>query len=94
MLRTGLFEWSIQQQEGSTDPSARRQISEEDRKWFMEAMDSQTVNISKRLCDIKQTLDDKDDSDEQVGEKLQLLEDLTEIVEHIDYAKGTHFNAT
>lgn len=54
----------------------------------MEAMQSQTEDVTKRLRDIKGALDDKDDSDAQVGEKLKLLEDLIEIVEHIDYAKG------
>ncbi|BDA45863.1 probable Hsp70 nucleotide exchange factor FES1 at N-terminal half [Coccomyxa sp. Obi] len=87
----GLFEWSIQQQDHSTDPSTRRQITEEDRKWFMEAMQSQTEDVTKRLRGIKGALDDKDDSDAQVGEKLKLLDDLVEIVEHIDYAKDlTH----
>lgn len=54
----------------------------------MEAMQSQTEDVTKRLRDIKGVLDEKDDSDAQVGEKLKLLDDLIEIVEHIDYAKG------
>ncbi|KAK9904287.1 hypothetical protein WJX75_008419 [Coccomyxa subellipsoidea] len=87
----GLFEWSIQQQEGSTDPAARRHVTPEDRKWFMEAMGAHTQDVSKRLRDIKGALDDKDDSDAQVGEKLKLLDDLMEIVEQIDYARDlTH----
>lgn len=87
----GLFEWSIQQQEGSTDPAARRHVTPEDRKWFMEAMGAHTQDVSKRLRDIKGALDDKDDSDAQVGEKLKLLDDLMEIVEQIDYARGESF---
>ncbi len=54
----------------------------------MEAMQAQTTDIPKRLRDIKGALDDRDDSDAQVGEKLKLLDDLVEIVEQIDYAKG------
>jgi hypothetical protein len=88
VLCAGLFEWSIKQQEGASGPGRARQLSEEDRKWFMEAMEAHTQDISKRMKEIKATLDERDDSDAQVAEKLKLLEDLTEIVEHIDYARG------
>lgn len=69
-----------------------RQISEEDRKWFQEAMEAHTEDVSKRLRGIKNALESKADVPEDVDEKLRLLDDLTEIVENIDYARGeVHF---
>lgn len=62
----GLFEWSIKQQEGQRQPGQDRQVSEEDRRWFMEAMEAHSQDITKRLKDIKSSLDTRDDSDEQV----------------------------
>ena len=43
-----------------------RQVSEEERKWFMEAMESQQEDLVKRMKTIKVALDEKDDADEQV----------------------------
>ena len=65
-----------------------RQISEEDRKWFQEAMEAHTEDIYKRLRGIKDALESKADAPEDVDEKLRLLDDLTEVVENIDYARG------
>ena len=65
-----------------------RQVSEEDRKWFQEAMEAHTEDIYKRLRGIKGALESKADVPEDVDEKLRLLDDLTEIVESIDYARG------
>ena len=66
-LNAGLFEWSIQHQDGTTDNSAQlRQVSEEDRKWFLEALESQQEDLVKRMKTIKTALDDRDDSEEQV----------------------------
>jgi hypothetical protein len=64
------------------------QISEEDRKWFQEAMEAHTEDVYKRLRGIKNALDSKSDIPEDVDEKLRLLDDLTEIVENIDFARG------
>ena len=87
---TGLFEWSIKNQDTSkpSDAHRARQVSEEDRKWFQEAMEAHTEDIYKRLRGIKDALESKTDVPEDVDEKLRLLDDLTEIVESIDYARG------
>ena len=47
-----------------------RPVSEEERKWFMEAMEAQQEDLVKRMKNIKVALDEKDDADEQV---LQVL---------------------
>lgn len=90
LCHPGLFEWSIKNQDTSKplDPSQVRQISEDDRKWFQEAMEAHTEDIYKRLRTIKGALEAKADVPEDVDGKLRLLDDLTEIVENIDYARG------
>ena len=87
---TGLFEWSIKNQDTNktSDAHQPRQVSEEDRIWFQEAMEAHTEDIYKRLRGIKDALESKADVPEDVDEKLRLLDDLTEIVESIDYARG------
>ena len=49
-----------------------------------------TVDISQRMKAIKATLDEHDaeESEELVRKKEALLEELIEIVENIDYARG------
>ena len=90
LIHTGLFEWCIKNQDTSKPSDARqpRHISEDDRKWFQEAMEAHTEDIHKRLRGIKDALESKADVPEDVDEKLRLLDDLTEIVESIDYARG------
>ena len=90
MCNAGLFEWSIKNQDTSKpqDPSKVRQISEQDKKWFAEAMEAHTEDVYKRLRGIKDALESKADDPEDVDEKLRLLDDLTEIVENIDFARG------
>jgi len=48
--------------------------------------------VYKRLRGVKEALESKADTPEDVDEKLRLLENLTEIVENIDYAKGELFS--
>lgn len=89
-VNAGLFEWSIKNQDTSKpqDTSQVRQISDKDRKWFAEAMEAHTEDVGKRLRGIKDALESKADIPEDVDEKLRLLDDLTQIVENIDYARG------
>ena len=51
-------------------------------------MEAHTEDVHKRLRGIKGALESKADVPEDVDEKLRLLDDLTEIVENIDYARG------
>ena len=51
-------------------------------------MEAHTEDVYKRLRGVKEALESKADTPEDVDEKLRLLENLTEIVENIDYAKG------
>ncbi|XWS59840.1 hypothetical protein CRYUN_Cryun08bG0156500 [Craigia yunnanensis] len=45
----GLLKWSIANSDGTR---ATRNLSEEDRRWFMEAMQSQSVDVIKRMKEI------------------------------------------
>ncbi len=51
-------------------------------------MEAHTEDIHKRMRGIKDALETKADIPEDVDEKLRLLDDLIEIVENIDYARG------
>lgn len=57
---------------------------------FEEAVKHYTVNVSQEMLRIKEELERKDDvgSTETVARKEELLEELLEIVENIDNAKG------
>ena len=46
------------------------------------------MDVHKRLRGIKDALESKADLPEDVDEKLRLLDNLIEIVENIDYARG------
>ena len=52
-------------------------------------MQHYTMDFVKRMQGIKATLDNETaETDEAVHEKEQLLDELMEIVEHIDHARG------
>ncbi|KAG7581190.1 TOG domain [Arabidopsis suecica] len=87
----GLLKWSLSHADG-TRPT--RQLSEEDRKWFMEAMQSQTVDVVKRMKEItlvmqtpEQVLADHGVTPEDIQD---LLDELQEHVESIDMANDLH----
>uniref|UniRef100_A0A1J3K956 Hsp70 nucleotide exchange factor FES1 n=1 Tax=Noccaea caerulescens TaxID=107243 RepID=A0A1J3K956_NOCCA len=87
----GLLKWSLSHADGTRQP---RQLSEEDRKWFMEAMQSQTVDVVKRMKEItlvmqtpEQVLVDHGVTSEDLED---LLDELQEHVESIDMANDLH----
>lgn len=57
---------------------------------FEEAMQHYTMDFVRQMETIKTALDSEEatESEEAVQEKERLLEELMEIVEHIDYARG------
>ncbi|CAH9133888.1 unnamed protein product [Cuscuta epithymum] len=87
----GLLKWSISHADG-TRPA--RNLSEEDRKWFMEAMQAQSVDIPKRMREISLVMQTPEHVLESQGISPQdiegLLDELQEHVESIDMANDLH----
>ncbi|KAG5071393.1 hypothetical protein AAZX31_03G060000 [Glycine max] len=87
----GLLKWSIAHSDGT---SPTRNLSEEDRKWFMEAMQAQTIDVVKRMKEItlvmqtpEQVLKDQGVTPADIED---MLEELQEHVESIDMANDLH----
>ncbi|OIT01141.1 PREDICTED: uncharacterized protein LOC109229471 [Nicotiana attenuata] len=87
----GLLKWSLSHADG-TNPS--RNLSEEDRRWFMEAMQAQTVDVIKRMKEITLVMQTPEQVLESQGVTSQdiedMLDELQEHVESIDMANDLH----
>ncbi|XP_078182579.1 uncharacterized protein LOC144576166 [Carex rostrata] len=87
----GLLKWSLANSEG-TRPT--RQLSEEDRKWFVEAMQSQTVDVIKRMKEITLVMTTPEDVLQAQGitpDNIEdMLDELQDHVESIDMANDLH----
>lgn len=87
----GLLKWSIANSDG-TRPT--RNLSEDDRRWFMEAMQSQTVDVIKRMKEITLVMQTPEQVLESQGVTSQdiedMLDELQEHVESIDMANDLH----
>ncbi|KAK1427085.1 hypothetical protein QVD17_15768 [Tagetes erecta] len=78
----GLLKWSIAHSDGTGNP---RNLSEEDRKWFMEAMQAQTIDVVKRMKEITLVMQTPDTVLEEQGVTATDLEDmLDELQEHVE----------
>ncbi|KAM0051669.1 putative armadillo-like helical, nucleotide exchange factor Fes1, TOG domain-containing protein [Helianthus debilis subsp. tardiflorus] len=87
----GLLKWSIAHSDGTANP---RNLSEEDRKWFMEAMQAQTIDVVKRMKEITQVMQTPENILEEQGVTAtdieDMLDELQEHVESIDMANDLH----
>ncbi|KAL5208920.1 hypothetical protein ABZP36_004543 [Zizania latifolia] len=87
----GLLKWSIAHGDGTNPPRA---LSEEDRKWFMEAMQENTIDVVKRMKEITLVMKTPDDVLQSQGvtpENIEdMLDELQEHVESIDMANDLH----
>ncbi|KAF1868387.1 hypothetical protein Lal_00008194 [Lupinus albus] len=87
----GLLKWSIAHSDG-TQPN--RNLSEEDRRWFMEAMQAQTIDVVKRMKEISLVMQTPEQDLEAQGvtpEDIEdMLDELQEHVESIDMANDLH----
>lgn len=87
----GLLKWSVANSDGT---HAARELSEEDKKWFAEAMQAQTVDVIKRMKEISMVMNMPTEVLQSQGvsiEELQgMLEELQEHVESIDMANDLH----
>ncbi|KAK4730606.1 hypothetical protein R3W88_023594 [Solanum pinnatisectum] len=79
----GLLKWSLSHADGTNPPS--RNLSEEDRRWFMEAMQAQTVDVIKRMKEITLVMQTPEQVLESQGVTSQDIEDmLDELQEHVE----------
>uniref|UniRef100_A0ACD6A7Q9 Uncharacterized protein n=1 Tax=Avena sativa TaxID=4498 RepID=A0ACD6A7Q9_AVESA len=88
----GLLKWSLAHGGDGTTPS--RALSEEDRKWFIEAMQANTIDVVGRMKEIAQVMKTPDDVLQSHGVTTENIEDmldeLQEHVESIDMANDLH----
>ncbi|KAJ9185233.1 hypothetical protein P3X46_004890 [Hevea brasiliensis] len=83
----GLLKWSLAHSDGT---GSNRNLSEEDRRWFMEAMQAQTVDVIKRMKEITLVMQTPEQVLEAQGiapaDIEDMLDELQEHVESIDMA--------
>ncbi|XP_047311332.1 hsp70 nucleotide exchange factor fes1-like [Impatiens glandulifera] len=83
----GLLKWSLSHADGTRPP---RNLSEDDRRWFMEAMQEQTVDVVKRMKEITMVMQTPEQVLESQGitpaDVEAMLDELQEHVESIDNA--------
>lgn len=85
----GLLKWSLRHTDG-TSSEPRRQITEEERRWFYEAVASQVEDEGERLKQNLLVLSQSHDGEIQgitIGRQIEVLEDLEDLVAQIDLAK-------
>ncbi|PIN17070.1 Armadillo/beta-catenin-like repeat-containing protein [Handroanthus impetiginosus] len=87
----GLLKWSLSHSDAT---NSSRNLSEEDRRWFMEAMQAQTVDVIKRMKEITLVMQTPEQVLESQGVTPQdiedMLDELQEHVESIDMANDLH----
>ncbi|KAL6638163.1 hypothetical protein ACP70R_025735 [Stipagrostis hirtigluma subsp. patula] len=87
----GLLKWSLAHADGTKPPRA---LSEEDKKWFMEAMQANSIDVVKRMKEITQVMKTPEDVLQSQGvtpENIEdMLDELQEHVESIDMANDLH----
>ncbi|XP_057970986.1 hsp70 nucleotide exchange factor fes1 [Malania oleifera] len=87
----GLLKWSLAHSDG-TRPA--RNLSEEDQRWFMEAMQAQTIDVIKRMKEITLVMQTPEQVLEAQGVTAahieDMLDELQEHVEAIDMANDLH----
>ncbi|KAK6146901.1 hypothetical protein DH2020_017813 [Rehmannia glutinosa] len=88
----GLLKWSLAHSDGT---NSSRNLSEEDRRWFMEAMQAQTVDVIKRMKEITLVMNTPEQVLESQGVTPQDIEDLHSIgglVPLLGYLRNSHAN--
>jgi len=69
----GLLKWSLAHGDGTNQPRA---LSEEDRKWFMEAMQANTIDVVQRMKEITQVMKTPEDVLESQGVTPENIEGI------------------
>lgn len=85
----GLYKWAARYSDG-TGASSYDRLSESDKQWLTAALNEGVVDNVDRMRAIKAFLDSTTDDSKALAQKCELLEELTEIVENIDFARDLH----
>ncbi|UPR03911.1 Fes1 domain-containing protein [Chloropicon primus] len=83
----GLLKWSLKHNDGTSKP---RTFTEEERRWFYEAMESQVEDEGERLKQDMLVLAQSGEGEVQgvsVERQVDILEDVEDLVSQIDLAK-------
>ncbi|KAG0487832.1 hypothetical protein HPP92_006643 [Vanilla planifolia] len=87
----GLLKWSLSHADGT---ASARNLSDEDRRWFMEAMREHSVDVIQRMKEITEVMKTPPDVLESQGVSTAdiegMLDELQEHVESIDMANDLH----
>lgn len=73
-----------------THASEFTEMDVEKQRWLSDVMAHYTQDFGKRMATISQGLGSLEFSQEAVEDKEKLLQELTEICESIDFARGTN----
>ncbi|CAA2964305.1 Hypothetical predicted protein [Olea europaea subsp. europaea] len=69
----GLFKWSLSH---SNSTGSSRNLSEQNRKWFMDAMQYEIVDVVKRMKEVIMVMQTPEQVLESQGVTLQDIEDM------------------
>ena len=88
-----ILKWSMAQQGDGTSSAPAREISEEDRRWLLDAMESGFIDEIKRMKDIiaciSAGIEATHDADE-IDARVELMEELTDRVSGVDNGGDLH----
>ena len=88
-----ILKWSMAQQGDGTSSEPAREISEEDRRWLLDAMASGFIDEIKRMKDIIACISagiEATHDAEEIDARLELMEELTDRVSGVDNGGDLH----
>ena len=88
-----ILKWSMAQQGDGTSSAPAREISEEDRRWLLEAMESGFIDEIKRMKDIIACISagiEATHDAEEIDARVELMEELTDRVSGVDNGGDLH----
>ena len=88
-----ILKWSMAQQGDGTSSAPAREISEEDRRWLLEAMESGFIDEIKRMKDIIACISagiEVTHDAEEIDARVELMEELTDRVSGVDNGGDLH----
>jgi len=86
----GLLKWTLTQSDGTTFDSDSKPMSEEEKKWLQEAIESYTFDEAKRMREILEELKQPEvvgGSEKEAERRLTLVEEFADLVEGLENAR-------